>query len=46
VDGGRWRLYREPLELRDGETLTAKAVRYGWRESDAVDVELRAEIAD
>ena len=46
VDGGRWRLYQEPLELRDGETLTAKAVRYGWRESDAVDVELRAEIAN
>jgi arylsulfatase A-like enzyme len=46
VDGGRWRLYEEPLELRDGETLTARAVRYGWRESDEVELELRASIAD
>jgi arylsulfatase A-like enzyme len=46
VDGGRWRLYREPLELSDGETLCVKAVRYGWRESDEVQVDLRASGAD
>ena len=46
VDGGRWRLYAEPFELRDGETLTAKAVRYGWRESDEVEVDLRGSTAD
>jgi hypothetical protein len=46
VDGGRWRLYAEPFELRDGETVTAKAVRYGWRESDEVEVDLRGSTAD
>jgi arylsulfatase A-like enzyme len=46
VDGGRWRLYSEPLELPSNGTLTAKAVRYGWRESDEVDVQLRASTAD
>jgi hypothetical protein len=46
VDGGRWRLYSEPLELTDGDTLTAKAVRYGWKESDEVEVDLRASTAD
>jgi arylsulfatase A-like enzyme len=46
VDGGRWRLYAEPFELRDGESVTAKAVRYGWRESDEVEVDLRRSTPD
>jgi arylsulfatase A-like enzyme len=46
VDGGRWRLYAEPFELRDGETVSARAVRYGWRESDEVEVDLRASTED
>jgi hypothetical protein len=40
VDGGPWHLYSEPLELPSGGTLTAKAVRYGWKESDEVQVDL------
>jgi hypothetical protein len=30
VDGGRWQLYREPLALRPGSRVEARAVRYGW----------------
>jgi len=46
VDGGRWRLYQEPFELPEGGGLTAKAVRYGWRESDEIQAELRAPATD
>jgi hypothetical protein len=46
VDGGRWRLYTSPLDLPDGGALTAKAVRYGWSESDEIQVDLRASTAD
>jgi hypothetical protein len=42
IDGGRWRLYREPFELSGREALRVKAVRYGWSESDEVRVDLRA----
>jgi hypothetical protein len=40
VDGGRWRLYTSPLDLTEGRAFTAKAVRYGWRESDEVRMDL------
>lgn len=33
---GRWRLYHGPVEVDPGETIVAKAVRYGWEESEAV----------
>jgi hypothetical protein len=46
LDDGRWRLYEGPFELHHGETLTAKAVRYGWGESDEVQADLRASAAD
>jgi hypothetical protein len=46
VGDGRWRLYQGPLELPEGEKLTAKAVRYGWRESDEVQVDLRTSAAE
>ena len=42
VGGGRWQLYTSPLDLPRGGVLTAKAVRYGWGESDEVRVDLRA----
>ncbi|MEM7220566.1 MAG: sulfatase [Pseudomonadota bacterium] len=33
---GAWRLYTDPVDLGMGQTLEAKAVRYGWRESESV----------
>ncbi len=34
VADGRWRLYTGPFAPPAGSTLAAKAVRYGWAESD------------
>lgn len=34
-----WTLYTGPVELRPGQTLCAKAVRYGYAESDEVKVD-------
>jgi N-sulfoglucosamine sulfohydrolase len=36
VDAGRWRLYTAPVEIPAGARVEAKAVRYGWVESDVV----------
>ena len=33
IDGGPWKVYIEPFALEEGETLEAKAVRYGFSES-------------
>ena len=33
VNNGDWQLYVAPVTLRSGDTIEAKAVRYGWRES-------------
>ena len=33
LDGGRWRVYSGPFDLPAGSGVSAKAVRYGWRES-------------
>ncbi len=35
IDGGPWEIYVEPIALGEGETLEAKAVRYGFAESSA-----------
>lgn len=40
IDGGPWRLYTGPIPVGAGAEITAKAVRYGWAESDEVDIEL------
>jgi hypothetical protein len=40
VDGGAWRLYSGPFTVERGVHLEAKAVRYGWAESEAAQVEL------
>jgi hypothetical protein len=41
VDGGAWRLYGAPFAAEAGARIEAKAVRYGWAESDVVQVERR-----
>ncbi len=38
VDDGDWQLYVAPLSLEAGRTLQAKAVRYGWQESQVISV--------
>ena len=39
VDDGPWQLYLEPF-IFSGSRLTAKAVRYGWKESEEVEIKL------
>ena len=34
VDGGAWRLYNEPVAIAKGQSFEAKAVRYGFKESE------------
>lgn len=34
IDGGAWQVYDQPFATEPGITVTAKAVRYGWHESD------------
>jgi arylsulfatase A-like enzyme len=41
VDGGAWRLYRGPFAVEAAARIEAKAVRYGWAESDVMQVGLR-----
>lgn len=36
VDGGSWRLYTDPVPVVAGNTMEARAVRYGWKESEIV----------
>jgi hypothetical protein len=43
VDGGPWKLYTEPFEAAPGAHVEAKAVRYGWRESDVLSLTVAAE---
>jgi arylsulfatase A-like enzyme len=38
VDGGAWRLYTSPVPVRPGSVIEARAVRYGWEESDVVEI--------
>ena len=39
IDGDRWRLYTGPFDVPLGSSVSAKAVRYGWDESEAVRLE-------
>ncbi len=39
-NGGAWQLYRGPIEVSPGDEIEAKAIRYGWRESDVVSVHI------
>jgi N-sulfoglucosamine sulfohydrolase len=36
IDADRWRLYTEPFDAPPGSSVRAKAVRYGWDESEEV----------
>jgi arylsulfatase A-like enzyme len=36
LDGGAWRLYTGPFPAPPGARVEAKAVRYGWQESETV----------
>lgn len=36
LDGGHWQLYTGLVDIGDARKVVAKAVRYGWRESDEV----------
>ena len=36
IDGGVWRLYKEPVAIAKGQLFEAKAVRYGFKESGIV----------
>jgi hypothetical protein len=40
VDGGAWKLYTAPFLAAHGREVEAKAVRYGWRESETVAQEI------
>jgi N-sulfoglucosamine sulfohydrolase len=35
-DDARWELYVGPIAVPDGAALRARAVRYGWAESEEV----------
>jgi N-sulfoglucosamine sulfohydrolase len=39
VDGGPWQLYTGPTDLPAGVEVHAKAVRYGWEESEVIAIE-------
>jgi hypothetical protein len=41
VDGGAWQLYTGAFTAEPGARIEAKAVRYGWAESESVQVEPR-----
>ena len=41
VNEGRWQLYSQPLQLSAGTKLEARAVRYGWEESETVTLQVR-----
>jgi hypothetical protein len=34
IDGGRWRLYTGPVSVPQDARNEARAVRYGWQESE------------
>ncbi|MGF1760129.1 sulfatase [Photobacterium sagamiensis] len=41
VNGGDWKLYTGPIEIKDGlEDVITKAVRYGWAESEETYIKL------
>jgi len=38
IDDGPWQLYSIPFEVENGSEIKAKAIRYGWEESEVVSV--------
>ena len=41
VGEGHWQVYREPVQVEEGDILRARAVRYGYAESEEVEHILR-----
>ncbi|TRX53939.1 sulfatase [Thalassomonas sp. M1454] len=41
VNNGKWKVYSKPVSLKAGDKITAKAVRYGWKESSAVTLTIK-----
>ena len=40
IDGGDWELYSQPFPFKTGSEVRAKAIRYGWLESQEVRLRL------
>ena len=38
IDDGSWKIYIEPFSVDNFEVIKAKAIRYGWEESDVVEL--------
>lgn len=38
LNDGDWQLYTGPIRVKSGDLITAKAVRYGWNESETISV--------
>lgn len=38
LNDGDWQLYTSPIKVQSGDLITAKAVRYGWTESETISV--------
>jgi arylsulfatase A-like enzyme len=38
IDGGHWHLYSEPVEISEADIIEVKAVRYGWKTSEVVEL--------
>lgn len=36
ITDDRWQLYHGPVDVDPGQKVVAKAVRYGWEESESV----------
>ena len=41
IGDGKWQLYTGPFMANQPGTITAKAVRYGWKESEEVEFALK-----
>ena len=37
IERGRWQVYSQPIAIRSGTRVEARAVRYGWEESESVE---------
>ena len=40
INNGRWQVYNQPFAVNNGSMVTAKAVRYGWQESQTINIKL------
>jgi arylsulfatase A-like enzyme len=39
INGGRWQIYTGPISVAPGDAIEARAIRYGWRESEMASFE-------